>query len=571
MNVTLKRYSLLLFLVLVALPQAWAQDKTTKVKERFNVNDDVNINLDSQNCDVVFEDWNKDEVEVEAYLETDGLTDDEIDQLKANWRMHIQGNSNVIRINSISQSGGGFAMGRMPMGGGMDELIRSSLSVMQPVMENLVGPMIEGFAGKPLPREYYQGVSNIKFDYDAFKRDGEKYIDEYNRKVEASFGKDFDKAMEKWKVENSEMRKKWERKMGDNLGLPQSPFGTTRNLDFDHDIYEKDKKAYVARLNKKYNTNASVADVEKWLVEMEKWGDDLGKDMEAWGQNFAKQFGGNMEAWGETFGKQLEKGMDAWGANFGKEMEAWGENLGKQMEQWAKQTEGNFEKRVEQDENGNIRTIVSFSSGNMRSNKPAAKGARKIVIRKPKSALLNLNIRHGNVDLGDAVNARLSLSHGDLVAQNIDGDKTILAVAYSPVKIEKWSNGTMRSSYVKDCVIGEVEKINMDARASNVVINELNDSAIISGTFGELSIPKVGKNFNSLNINLENSDLVLRLPDAAFHFNYTGTRSNLNYPKKLDTKVMQSFDSKMVNGFNKSRNTDSSISISAKFSDVVVN
>ena len=77
--------------------------------------------------------------------------------------------------------------------------------------------------------------------------------------------------------------------------------------------------------------------------------------------------------------------------------------------------------------------------------------------------------------------------------------------------------------------------------------------------------------FNSLNINLENSDLVLNLPDTAYHFTYTGTRSNLKYPKRLDAKVMESYESKMINGYNKSRNTNSSISISAKFSDVVMN
>ena len=278
MNAKFKNNALLLFLVLVALPQAWAQDKTTKIKERFNVNDDVNINLDVQNTDIVFEDWNKDEVEIEAYLETDGLSDDEIARLKDNWRMNVQGNSNMIRINSVAQSGG-IAFGAMPMGG-MDEIIRSSMSIMQPVMKNMVGPLLEGFAGKPLPQEYYKGMSDIKFDYDAYKRDGEKYIKEYNRKVEENFGKDFDDAMKEWGKENSQLMKNWESQMGKNMGLPESPFGTTRNLDFDPDTYGKDKKAYVAKLNKKYGSSASVKDVDKWLVEMEAWGDDLGKGME---------------------------------------------------------------------------------------------------------------------------------------------------------------------------------------------------------------------------------------------------------------------------------------------------
>ncbi|WP_416440939.1 hypothetical protein ACH3O9_12545 [Leeuwenhoekiella sp. A16] len=570
-----KIYTIILVMTVFMMPKSWAQKTTEKLKERFNTNQDVNINVDTQYADIVFENWNKDNVEVEAVIETDGLSQDDIDRLMRDWKISVQGNSKIIRINSLGgTAGSNIALGDIPASG-LDDIIASSMQIVGPIMKNMVTPMIESFAGTQLPPEYYRGMSNIEFDYDAYKRDGEKYLKEYERKVESHFGDDFDTAMAKWEKENEGKMKHWEStNIGSGfLGMPPSPFG--RNLSFDSDAYEKDKKGYVAKLNSKYKTNASVKDVDKWLDNMEAWGEDFGKGMEAWGEQFGEVFGKNMEAWGENFGKAMEKDMQAWGNNFGKSMEAWGENFGKQMEEMAERNDGNFQRSTSRDANGNVSTRMSYSydssKNNNRNRSTSNKVRRKIIVRMPNDAKLDLNVRHGNIKIGDANNARVNLSHGDFIASTIDGDQTYINVSYSPVAVTDWNYGTLKTSYVKKCVIAKAKSINVDSRSSNVIINELEDSGVIVGTFGELSIPKVGRDFKTLNISLENSDLVLRLPDSAFHFTYNGTRSNLNYPSKLDAKVMNSYDSKMVNGFYKSRNTDSSIAISAKFSDVLVN
>ncbi len=157
------------------------------------------------------------------------------------------------------------------------------------------------------------------------------------------------------------------------------------------------------------------------------------------------------------------------------------------------------------------------------------------------------------------------------MANTISGEKTLINVAYSPVDVAMWDYGTLRASYLKNCVIDKAKSINVDSRASSIVINELEDAAVITGSFGELSIPKLGKNFKTLNISVENSDVVLNLPETPFHFNFNGVRSRLNYPRKIEAKVMEGYNSSMVNGFYKSRNTDSIIAISSKYSDVVLN
>ena len=561
-----KIYTIAFLIMAFAVSESWAQTKTQKLKERFKTNEDVRINLDTQYADVIFEDWNKDEVEIEAVLETEDLSQDEIDRIMKDWRIAVQGNSQMIKLNSTGGSQGlDIALGDISIGG-LDKIIASSMQMVEPVMQNMLAPMMESFAGTRLPPEYYKGMRNIEFDYDAYKRDGEKYLKEYERKVEANFGDDFDKVMTEWEKENKDKMKDWERNGGGLLGMPPSPFG--KNISFDSNAYENDKKGYVSKLNKRHGTNASVKDVDKWLENMEDWGEDFGKGMEAWGERFGK----NMEAWGDNFGNALEKDMEAWGDNLGKAMEQWGEQFGQKMEKWADENEGNFQKSTRRDANGNVSSHYSYSYN---SDNPRrvnnSKGKRKIIVRMPREARLDMNVRHGNIQVSEAKNARVNLSHGGFVAETIDGDKTLITVSYSPIDVDNWNYGTLKTSYVKNCVIANAKSINVDSRASNVIINELEDTAVISGTFGELSIPKIDKDFKTLSISLENSDLVLRLPDTPFHFTYNGTRSSLNYPKKLEVKVMNSYDSKMINGFHKSRNTDSSIAISAKFSDVVVN
>ncbi|MEH6405643.1 MAG: hypothetical protein V7767_00025 [Leeuwenhoekiella sp.] len=567
-------YAVVLLVAILTVTSSWAQNKTTqKLKERFNTDDNVSINVDTQYTDIVFEDWNKDEVEVEAVMETEGLSKDEIDRLMQDWKIGVQGNSKMVRISAAGGTPGlNIALGDIPMNG-LDDLIASSMQIVGPVMQNMLAPMMQSVSGTKLPPEYYKGMRNIEFDYEAYKRDGEKYLKEYESKVQENFGEDFDKVMQRWEKENKGKMKNWEaNNMGSGfLGMPTSPFG--RNLSFDTNAYKSDKKDYVSKLNKRYGTNASVKDVDKWMEDMEVWGDDFGKGMEAWGERFGENFGKNMQAWGDNFGNVMQKDMAAWGENFGKGMESWGEDFGKKMEEWAAKNAGNFEKTISRDANGNISTSMSYSynTNTARPAVPTNKGKRKIIVRMPKDAKLDLSVRHGTINIGEASDVRVNLSHGDFVANTINGDNTYVNVSYSPVIVETWNNGTLKASYVKKCIITNAKNIKLDSRSSNVIINELEDNAIISGTFGELSIPKINRDFKTLNINLENSDLVLHLPDSAFHFTYNGTRSNLNYPTKLEAKVMDSYDSKMVNGFYKSRNTDSSIAISAKFSDILVN
>ncbi|MEP0264448.1 hypothetical protein [Dokdonia sp.] len=549
---------------------AFAQAKQEKLKERFNVNKDVEIEVDTRYVDVIFETWNKNEVSVEAFVQGKNT-----DQAIEDWNLSVTGNSDKVRIHSS----GGYSdatvididnidLGEIPL----TEIIGESLNIVEPVLEGIVGPILEGLTGAQLPAEFYEELGKTKFDHDAYRREGRAYLKRYEKEMEKSFGPDFDKAMEKWEKENDFSE---DGALGGALkglmDIPQWPFGKTRNMNFNDNEYRKDKKAYLNKLNKKYNTNVKVREVDAWLEEMEEWGEEFEHDMEEWGENFELKMGDfekAMEEWGENFGESVGKAFEDWGEDFGKDMEKWGEEFGRKVEKWAEEHEADWEERHDEDEHGNKSSSFHFNYDT--DDKPSRDVKRTIIIKMPKKAEIDMNVRYGKVKMAAVYNPKAVISHGSLAATYIDGGDTSINVSYSPITVGSWNGGTLDASHVKECTIANAQNIALTSNSSNVVINTLSGGGLLSGSFGQLSISQVVDDFGSLTIILENSDLVLNLPDSAFNFNYSGEHNEFLVPRQLETKTMKNDRTEVVNGYHKSRSTGNVITITAKFSDVVL-
>ncbi|UJH92564.1 hypothetical protein LZ575_08830 [Antarcticibacterium sp. 1MA-6-2] len=110
----------------------------------------------------------------------------------------------------------------------------------------------------------------------------------------------------------------------------------------------------------------------------------------------------------------------------------------------------------------------------------------------------------------------------------------------------------------------------MTSNSSDVNIKEIEETGVLSGTFGELVVGKLSPNFRNLDISLKNSDLVLNLPQAALNFNYNGSQSEIQYPKASTVKSTSSYDKQMLNGYYGSGNANRTVSINATFSDIII-
>src|SRR5690606_3018863 len=68
--------------------------------ESFNVSDDVEVSVNTSFTNIIFETWNKNKVEVEAYIEGENLSGKEKQDLMKNWDLEITGNSKKVSITS---------------------------------------------------------------------------------------------------------------------------------------------------------------------------------------------------------------------------------------------------------------------------------------------------------------------------------------------------------------------------------------------------------------------------------------------------------------------------------------
>ncbi|TBW26489.1 hypothetical protein [Gramella sp. KN1008] len=455
------KYMMLVLLFITA--GSFAQTK--KLSKNYKTPADVNVEIDSRHTNIIIENWDKNEVEIEAYLEGDTGNKEETQKLLEAWQLSTASSQGTVKI----KSGGGMNMNvdidMARLEGSLSELPE----MLGPLMENLA-PMLSSIAANPLPPEFTDNMRDMKFDYEAYKKDGDKYLEKWEANFEKKFGKDFE-------------------------------------------------------------------------VKMEKWA----KEMEKNSEKFEKEYEAKMEVWAKNF----EKDMEAWGEEFGKKMEAWGEEFGKQ-----------FEASME---NGNSKVFI-FEDGKSSNSK------KTIKLKVPRDAKLHLNVRHGELKLGSTIkNLKADLSHSRLSANRLMGKNTNVKVAYSPVKIAYWDYGILSTDFVQNCSIEKAVSIKLNSNSSDIRIKELQKTGVLSGSFGKLDIDNLGAGFETLNITLENSDLELNVPETAFNFTFNGMQSSIKYPDNMKLKSTKSYDNEILNGYNKSRDGNGSISIKANFSDVLIN
>jgi len=543
------RIAIVLLLFCVSLVSA-----QSTYKESFNVGDDAVVSVNTSHTNVVFETWNKDVVQVEAFIDDESLSAKEKAEVFKNWDLEVLGNSKkiVIKSNDGSLWGGFESMGSLKALDRLESLEDLDMSGLDALKELKNMPIFEQ-------------LSNMDWD------------------VAVPEVPELDK-LPAWPFNGSRPNIK----SGDEYNYYTEKNG--KSYTFDRGEYKKNKQAYVDKLNRKYNSSVKVQQVDSWLDEVDEWAANIEEVMEEWGENFGKQFEQQfgpefelkMEKWGEEFGKDMEKWGEEFGEKFGEEMEKWGEEFGKDMEKWAEQFEENAEKWAEQfdDEDGNVRTkvittphgnktvIINGDSNNGLFN-TTKKAKKTIIIKMPKGTRTDINVRHGEVKMADAHNLKATLNYAKLSANSIDGGETLINAAYAPVYVNNWQDGVLDLSYVDDCKLNNVKKINLLANSSNVNINSLTKEAFLSGSFGSLFVNSISDNFESIDIVLENTDATLSLPKTGFNLHYNGKKSRFETPTALNiTTDTQSNSRTLIKGYFQTKNTGKSLTINASYSNV---
>ncbi|WP_426430877.1 hypothetical protein ACPX19_00600 [Winogradskyella sp. HB-48] len=505
----------------------YAQKKLSKISQSIKVDKDVVIDLNTSYAEIEIDTWNKDIVEIEAYLESDKLTQEELEKALEAWNLKVDGSNSKVVISSH----GGRALAVFGEGDYSAILkdLEFELADLPEIPEVIVLPEMPEMATFPkmpeLPEmpefpelpELPEGIKTIKFDYDKYQEEGEKYLAEWSKRYEKEGGKELQKRMEEWAKKFAESG------------------------------YQEKMAKWGEEYGKRFEG--------KWAKDMEKWGEQFGekyaKEMEKWGEEF-----------GEKFGKEWEEKMEAWGERFGRQMERQAELLERQAERRERQVERAEEMELRRKEMQERKAATGYARKLEFGNDSKVKKVIKIKI--PKKAKLKTNIRHGELKISSVIhNLQGDISHAFLVADNIDGGNTSINVSYSPVIIKSWNLGTLNLNYVDKAQIKNVKNLVLNAKSSNINIETLSDTGIIDGSFGDLTISNLAETFKNLNLVLENSDALVNLPkNVDYNMYFKGSRSKFN--NKATTQ-------KTIRNYPEGQSSDRSIVVNAKFSNVIMN
>jgi hypothetical protein len=495
-----------------------AQQKLTKVSQSIKVNKDVSLDLNTSYCNIIIDTWNKDVLEVEAYIEGEHLTDEELQNALKNWGVDVDASTDKVSISTQGKSSNVWVYRTDDHGDEVSAIIKElkyeiaempemnfDIHVDAPEIPEL--PELPELPEMPELPELPEGISSIKFDYSAYKKDGDKYLEAYSKEFEDKYGKEFAKKMEAW---------------GEKFG--------------------------------------------------EEWGEKYGKQMEVW----AKNFEGNWDD--EAYAKKME----AWGERFAKQMEGQAERIEAQAERMAthaerahahKEREENYKviikEHKENQKKQNKERVILLNERHKEieeliHSKANTKVKKTIKIKIPKRAKLKIDVRHGEIEFAANVdNLKADLAYTKLKAISIDGSLTSINASYSPIYITNWNLGELNLNYVKDAEIVNVKNLVLNARSSNIDIENLLSTAIIDGNIGDLNILNINDNFHNLNVILQNSNAVINLPKVDCSVQFKGTRSRFSHPEKPSTENTSNFSiGTAVSG--------KSIVVNAKYSNVTM-
>lgn len=457
---------LVLLLITVNLT---AQQRVNKLKQTIETNSDVEIDITTSHTNIEVETWNKNYIEVEAFVESKSLTKEELTETINNWDINVIGGTD--RVKLIAKGGKGIWSESMSS----SILDEESLEALANIdMELNLKPLLNSLEG-------------LK-DMEAFKE-----LPEYIKK----------------------------------LRIPESPDGNY-NINFDFDKYKKEGEPYLDRWSKKYKNEYG----EEYEAEMRTWAksfkqedlDKFEKEMEAWGLKFGKEFE-------ESFGKDFEKRMEKWGENFetnfeqniAPKIEAWAENLGEELGKSLEEAFGEDNAEIKNKSKNKNKTKVKGvfdDSYNV---------IKTIKLKIPKKAKVNLNVNHGEFKTASTLhNVKANVTHGSLIAAHINGNKSAINVSYANVNIEHWDAGELTLNYVDNAIIETANQLMLSAVSSNIAIDTLQGNTIIDGSFGDLIINNIEDSFNTINIVLENSEARLKLPKSDYSLFFKGNKSMFN-------------------------------------------
>ena len=182
-----------LFLLFVNMI-AYGQKEARTYTETFVVSGDAFIEINTSYADIQFETWDKNEVFIEATVTMEDATPEEAKKYFEDDVVEILGNSSKIKITTKVNN----PFSAHNIMGDFRQDFHFEIPDIDPIIVEIpevaeLHELVEMIEIPPLPN-----IDIMKFDYEAYKKDGEKYMKKWQKDFEKGFDKDYQRRMEEW-------------------------------------------------------------------------------------------------------------------------------------------------------------------------------------------------------------------------------------------------------------------------------------------------------------------------------------------------------------------------------------
>lgn len=388
-------------------------------------------------------------------------------------------------------------------------------------------------------------VSNSKIKIDTWNKN--KVEVKTILKTKNDSEQDLDALFEAWKISalgNSERVEIKDHSSGENVMVfsnvprPQQPPMPPRpprptkptqppnlpNIDFDYEAFEEEGKAYLEKFRKQLDSS------------------DFRKKIRIWGEAFRDSIGMHRDSL-QKYRHELREHRET-------------------IRGYAKQIKDEMAPLIEK--------MKARVKSEVMENPDFNNVERIIEIKIPKSAKLEVDIKHSEMDISSVYEIDANLNYSGLQIDAVDGDFSEIALRYSKLNIGEINELNLIMNYSKDVVLKSVENLHADAKMSELHIENLSRQAIINGSYGKLNIELIQNNFELLDIKLKNSEANLKLPQTKFRFYAKTASSNFNLNSEFDYSLQKSFDHTIYQN-SKATNSSKLINITADYSKVNLN
>ncbi|PKQ44841.1 hypothetical protein [Confluentibacter flavum] len=459
-----------------------AQQKLTKLSQSIKVDNGVILNLNTSNCNIEFDTWNKNVVEIEAYIEGEKLSKEELEKALKAWGVSVDATSKEISITTKGNAPATWIQNdghHVDVNAILDEL-KYNLAYAPEMNFNFDFDMPEVPEIPEMPElpELPEGINNIQFDYEAYKKDGEKYIEQWSKNFESKMGDDYAKKMEAW---------------GEKFG--------------------------------------------------KEWGEKYGKQMEAWGERFAAQMEARAERMEHLQEQREEQKKQVIIIREQRENER--EKIANEREKLANERRMVVEKIINTGSNSNVKKTIKIRLPKDAKIKVDVKHGELKFVSNVDNLKANLSYTNfiANSINGSKTSINASYSPVNIAYWNV-GELNLNFVKTAELKTVKRLVLTSNSSNVKienvtdnaviNGSIGNLKILNVGDGFTNLNVNLQNSDAVIS-------LPKVDYNFQykGTRSRLKHPKKTSNDNVSTFSTNNSNTKKTIVVNAKYSNVVMQ--------------------------------